>query len=129
MSKAMEVRKEILRQLDIKKSEIVSVPEGWVVMDGKELLDTVSDVSDEHLLAENLALKKSNREMYAELQSLHDDKERLDWLIKYRASVTRLEGEGIATNWFIIAPEELDHLRGTFQTPREAIDAGRKDNP
>ena len=61
-----------------------------------------------------------------EYEELHKDRERLEWMIENRASVTRLEGEGIATNWFIIAPSHLDHLRGTFKTPREAIDAAMR---
>lgn len=49
------------------------------------------------------------------------DTDMLNFLIENRATVTRLEGEGIATNWFIIGPSHLDHLRGTFKTPHEAI--------
>jgi len=64
---------------------------------------------------------------YLLMCELRKDRERLDWMLDNRASVTRLEGEGISTNWFVVGPEHLDHLRGAFETPREAIDAAMKD--
>ena len=63
------------------------------------------------------AMQAEIDKLEAEIEELRKDRERLDWLLDNRASVSPNLVTGVMTCWDI-----YDDIRGKGQTQREAID-------
>lgn len=60
-------------------------------------------------------------QLKAEIQELKKDKERLDWVIEYRACVAKTNDQ-----WVVVFGE-INSIGGYSESPREAIDAAMKE--